>query len=417
MKRFFTFIISSFALGSTVTLQAQCLKVYSSEEHMVVNYPLADASTMPFSYDPEDGYLLSLGDYDIALSSVDSIVVDKDEKYVPNTVVVSYNDKGGAWVTMSNDLVFSISDYTIEGNKVSLVASDDVDQEINYILRGTSVNGSFFMDGNYKATLTLDGISLTNPDGAALSVENGKRINVVLSDGSINSFADGASGTQKACFFINGHAEVSGSGVLNITSNARHAYASDEYTILHETTGTINILASANDGLHVGQYFKMDGGVVNVKDVKGDCVDVSKTKNADDEQNGWAFINGGTLNMAVTAEDVKGLKCDSSMTIKGGTILAKVSGNGGKGISVGSNLIVEQAAGATTNIQMDVTGTTYKDTTDPTNTSKCRGIKVKGNYTLRGGNIYMNVTGKKAKGISIDGTYTYEGGTTNVVPE
>lgn len=417
MKRFFAFIFSMFAVGTTATLQAQCLKVYSSEEHMVVNYPLADAGSMPFSFDPEDGYLLSLGDYDIALSSVDSIVVDKDEKYVPNTVVVSYNDKNGAWLTMSNDLVFSFSDYTIEGNKVSLVASDDVDQEINYILRGTSANGSFFMDGNYKATLTLDGISLTNPDGAALSVENGKRINVVLTDGSTNSFVDGASGTQKACFFINGHAEVSGSGVLNITGNARHAYASDEYTILHETTGTINILASANDGLHVGQYFKMDGGVVNVKDVKGDCVDVSKTKDAGDEQNGWAFINGGTLNMAVTAEDVKGLKCDSSMTIKGGTILAKVSGNGGKGISVGSNLIVDQAAGATTNIQMDVTGTTYKYPADPTNTSKCRGIKVKGNYTLRGGNIYMNVTGKKAKGISIDGSYTYEGGTTNVVPE
>ena len=71
----------------------------------------------------------------------------------------------------------------------------------------------------------------------------------------------------------------------------------------------------------------------------------------------------------------------SDMTIRGGNIEATVSGNGGKGISVGGNLVIDQAAGATTNIKMDVSGTTYKDPNDATNTSKCRGIKVKGNYS------------------------------------
>ena len=65
---------------------------------------------------------------------------------------------------------------------------------------------------------------------------------------------------------------------------------------------------------------------------------------------------------------------------------------------------------------MDVTGTTYMPG-DEVLESKCRGIKVKGNYTFDGGNISMTVTGKKAKGISCDGTYTYKGGTTNVIPE
>ena len=64
---------------------------------------------------------------------------------------------------------------------------------------------------------------------------------------------------------------------------------------------------------------------------------------------------------------------------------------------------------------MNVAGTTYhKGEIDE---SKCRGIKVKGNYTLAGGSIKMNVTGKKAKGIAIDGTYSHTGGTTNVQPE
>ena len=121
---------------------------------------------------------------------------------------------------------------------------------------------------------------------------------------------------------------------------------------------------------------------------------VSITKDATDEYNGQVFINGGTLNLTVAADDVKGLKSESDMTIQGGTIHADVTGNGCKGFSVGGNLLIGQAEGATTAITMNVAGTTYhKGEIDE---SKCRGIKVKGNYTLAGGSIKMNVTGKKA---------------------
>ena len=417
MKKCFSLIAGLLLASTSATLQAQCLKVYSSADKMVAIYPLSEVGPMPFSYDEEDGYMLSIAGLDCNLSMVDSITVDLNETYSPHTITIDYNDLSGAWMSVSSDLLFSLSDFSVNGNHVSVIASDDVDEEINYILRGQSSNGSFYMDGKYKATLTLDGVNLTNPDSAAICIENGKRINVDITDGTVNTLVDGPNGTQKACFFINGHAEIKGAGILNITGRARHAYASDEYTLLKPSVGTINILSSANDGLHIGQYFEMNGGTVNVNNVKGDCVDVSMTKDATDENNGWVFVNGGTLNMAVTSEDVKGLKSEASMTIQGGTIQATVAGNGCKGISVGGDLVIDQAEGAKTDIEMDVTGTTYTDPTNETNTSKCRGIKVKGNYTLKGGNIHMNVTGKKAKGISVDGKYTYEGGTTNVIPE
>lgn len=82
---------------------------------------------------------------------------------------------------------------------------------------------------------------------------------------------------------------------------------------------------------------------------------------------------------------------------------------------MGGDLLISQDSGNATQVTMAVSGTTYhKDEVDE---SKCRGIKVKGNFTFNGGNINMDVTGKKAKGISVDGTYTYVSGTTNVVPE
>ena len=112
---------------------------------------------------------------------------------------------------------------------------------------------------------------------------------------------------------------------------------------------------------------------------------------------------------------MKGLKSENNTTISGGTINATVSGDGAKGMSVGGDLTVGQDEGATTLITMTVSGTTYHKGQE--DESKCRGIKVKGNYTLAGGKINMTVTGKKAKGIAIDGTYTYKGGTTNVIPE
>ena len=412
MKKFFT-LIALLAATAGTTLSAQCVKVYPKDSRVAITYPLASLGDITF----QGGSSVNLGNATFTTSTIDSIVVDRTAQALSHTVQVAFNDQKGAFLTISGDVNANLTNIQVKGNHVSIDQNPAMTDEVSYILSGSTTNGSFYTSGKYKAALTLNGVSITNPDSAAIYVDNGKRIDVIMPEGTVNTLVDGATGTQKACFFINGHAEFKGAGVLNLTGNARHAYASDEYTLFKASTGTINVLASANDGLHIEQYFQMDGGTVNIPNVKGDCIDVSCTKDVTDEYNGQVFINAGTLKYAVTGEDVKGLKSEADMTIRGGNIEATVSGNGGKGISVGGNLVIDQAAGATTNIKMDVSGTTYKDPNDATNTSKCRGIKVKGNYTLKGGTIYMNVTGKKAKGISCDGQYIYTGGTTNVLPE
>ena len=176
------------------------------------------------------------------------------------------------------------------------------------------------------------------------------------------------------------------------------------------------MLSAVSDGLHIDQYFEMRGGQVTIDGVGGDCIDVSCTKDATDELNGQAFMSGGTLVMNVAADDVKGIKTENAFHLSGGTLQATVSGLGTKGISTGTDLTIDSASGSAPQLRMTVSGTTYMPG-DATLESKCRGIKVKGNFTFDGGDIYMEVTGSKAKGISVDGLFNYKSGTSNVFPE
>lgn len=408
MKRLFTLLSASLLCTA---ISAQTMKVYRG--HVITAVPAATAADMKFT---AEGKLSVMGNL-FATSEIDSITFDRST-IKANTLNVAYAPNN-TWVTVSADMAPHVA-ITLKGDHVSVVADADVAEEYTYALAGSSNNGSFYMDGQYKSTINLSALNLTNPDSAAICIDNGKRIKVELTNGN-STLADGAANPRKACFFINGHAEFSGNASLTLTGNAKHAYASDEYTLIQMDEGQgITINHAANDGMHIDQYLQMDSGSLNISGTAGDGIDVSVTKDATDEHNGEVIINGGSITLAVSANDVKGIKSESHTTINGGSINANVSGNGSKGISVGGNLLISQAEGATTSIEMTVSGTTYKFTNPTTglaDSSKCRGIKVTGNYTLAGGTIHMTVTGVKAKGISCDGIYTKTGGTTNVIPE
>ena len=353
--------------------------------------------------------MLQLGETSIATAQIDSITVDR-ETYNPLAITVAYSD-AGARLPVPCHLKDKLT-ITVDAAKVGFVQAADLQEEVTYTLSGTSANGSFAMDGEYKAGLVLNGLTLTNTAGPAIDIANGKRINVTLPAGTTTTLTDGAGGLHKACFFINGHAEFAGAGTLKLTGNTKHAYASDEYTQFKPNFGQLNVLKSVSDGLHVEQYLQVQGGKFTFAQVGGDNIDVSITNNPADSLNGQVFIEGGTFTLDVAADDTKGMKCDSLMTITGGTIKATVSGLGTKGISVGTNLLIAQPTTTATLIDMAVTGTTYMPG-DALLESKCRGIKVKGDFTFDGGTIKISATGTKSKAISVDGDYTYKSGSIN----
>lgn len=352
---------------------------------------------------------LQLNETSLAVSTIDSITTDR-QAYDKMAVDITYSEQGARIVVPC--YLADRLDINVSGGHVSILQDVTLLEEVSYTLAGTCTDGSFTTDGEYKAALCLQNLTLTNPTGAAIDVKNGKRIRISLPEGTTTTLADGVGGTHKACFFINGHAEFEGAGTLFLSGNTKHAYASDEYTLFKTGFGTLQVTKSVGDGIHIEQYLHAQGGTFILRNVQNDCIDVSITKDPLDISNGQVLIEGGKFDLDVAADDTKGIKCDSLMTIRGGEITAKVRGLGTKGLSAGTDLLIAQPTSTPTLINMSVTGTTYMPG-DALLEAKCRGIKVKGNFTFDGGTIRISATGAKSKAISVDGDYTYKSGSIN----
>ena len=118
--------------------------------------------------------------------------------WADNSVTVSYN--GNTATVTVDDNVAQYLIVTQSGAHVS-ITQGAVTDEITYTLTGTSNDGEFYMSGSYKATIELNGLTLTNStpvySGAAVHIQNGKRINVKVVTGTTNTLTDAAGGTQK----------------------------------------------------------------------------------------------------------------------------------------------------------------------------------------------------------------------------
>ena len=280
-----------------------------------------------------------------------------------------------ATVTVAKNISSYIT-VAVDGAHVNIVADAQLQDSIFYNLSGSTTDGSFYMDGEYKCYVNLTDLSITNPDSAAINIDNGKRIDLIIN--GTNTLTDATGGAQKACCFINGHTVIAGDGTLNITGNSKHAYFSDEYTTMN--SGTINVLNSASDGMHINQYFMMNGGNITINTTGGDGIDVGMTKNVDDTHNGEFILNDGTITVTTSGDAVKGVKCESIMTIAGGTLTSTTSGNA-------------------------VYDATKADL------SSCAAIKCDSTFNMSDGTIYLTSTGSGGKGLNSDGSVKIAGGT------
>lgn len=301
--------------------------------------------------------------------------------------------------------------------------------ELVFSLTGTTDDGSLTYNGTYKTTIVLNGVNITNPSGAALNIQDGKRIALELTEGTGNTLTDGAGGTHKATLYCKGHLEISGGGGLTVNGNTNHAIASKEYLQLKKSMGSLTIARAANDGIHAGQYFQMNGGVVTVNDVAGDAIQAEATGDEGDEQDGQLIIKGGTLNLTVSADGADGLKADSLITIADGDITITASGADAKGINAGGDLVVEAGSitiknGGTTSksIKSKETVTLNGGTVTLTpsggmqvvsnDASYCSGIKAE-DFVQNGGTLTITASGTANRGISAT-NITTNGGTLQI---
>ncbi|MBQ8991357.1 MAG: carbohydrate-binding domain-containing protein [Prevotella sp.] len=242
-----------------------------------------------------------------------------------NTVEVTFSsDK--ATVTIA-DNISSYVTSSVDGANVKLTQAETVTEsapgEITYILSGSTTNGSFYLSGSYKATVTLNGLTLTNPQGAAIDIQNGKRINVRIEKETTNTLTDGEGGDWKGCFVCKGHTEFKGKGTLTVNGKTAHGIWSKEYVEIKNCT--INVESAVKDGINCNEYFLMESGTVNITGPGDDGIQVSlkdetstgTTTDHEDEDSGNFYMADGTLK--ITGHGGVCIKADGSITYSGGT--------------------------------------------------------------------------------------------------
>jgi len=336
---------------------------------------------------------ITIGDNTFDVSEVDSITFEKPDEtaeFVTDTLFITYD---GQQATVTPENVAGITSE-VNGAAVTLTNANE-DREMCFILSGESTEGSFTYNGTFKACIRLAGLSLKSTTGAALDIKCGKRIALELLEGTENYLEDAPDSLgQKAALYCKGHLEVSKGGSLTVKGNYTHAIKTKEYMLVKSTTGSINVIGAEGDGIHAGQYFKMNGGSVTVSGVKGDGIQGEATQEGDDFD-GQVILRGGTLNVSVTERDVAAIKCDSLINLSGGNITLTTTGDGNKGLKSKDEILIKGGE-----ISITQSGKYIVENNDP---GYVVGIKASGNLDISGGTIVINNTAEAGKGISADG--------------
>ncbi|MBP5333653.1 MAG: carbohydrate-binding domain-containing protein [Bacteroidales bacterium] len=334
------------------------------------------------------------------------------------TITVTFSGSGASVEGDVNGIV------TIDGNGVT-VNNTTTSEKVKYILKGSTSNGFFKVYSNNKQALVLDGVSITNPSGAAINNQSHKRCFVVVN--GTNFLADGATYTtvaeedQKAAFFSEGQLIFSGTGSLEVSAKGKSGITSDDY--IHVTDGpTLRVTSTGGHGIRGKDAIMVDGGDILVTV----SADMKKGMTSDS----LVVFNGGSTVINVsggTAYDSEeqeykasaGVKADHTFVMNGGSLTITNSGQGGKGISGDGNGYFQ---GGT--ISVSVTGTNYgssssgggpgsggrpRATTTTDSSTSAKGIKFDGNIYVSGGDVSASVANHEA--IEAKGLINITGGT------
>lgn len=202
--------------------------------------------------------------------------------------------------------------YEIDGTDVSITAAG------TYVFSGDCDNGSITVKkGVTGVTIVLNGLTLTNDDSAAITLNKTAEASLIAAAGTTNTVADteGSNDENAAVKVKSGAAlSISGTGALTVDGNAKNGIKGAADAVITVAEVKLNINA-ANDGLSCDDELNITGGTLSIT-AGGDAVkaspDTGDTENPDTTSLGNVTISGGTLTLA-TGDD--GVHADNDLVI------------------------------------------------------------------------------------------------------
>ena len=349
-------------------------------------------------------------------------------------ITITYSASGDASVSGDDNELVSVS-----GNNVTV--NNTGEEVILYVLTGKASNGSFKLYSSRKQAILLNGLSLTNPNGAAINVQSGKRTFFVvegtntLSDGSSASYSTTDDEDMKAVLFSEGQLVFSGSGSLTVKAEnkqGKSGIVSDDYVRLMASPSiTVSAGSSAGHGVRGKEYVQISKGRFDISTAAA----MKKGIGSDD----YVLVEGGETTINVTGgtaydseeseyKGTAGIKADNYFGMTGGTVTIKNTGNGGKGISAGSydydetNHTLSESFISGGTLTITTTGSESNDVSakgikigykeQTSSSGRTASYKCAGDMVISGGTIVVKVS--KSEGFEVKGKLTFNGGDTYV---
>lgn len=268
-----------------------------------------------------------------------------------------------------------------------------------YRLTGTLTDGQIYVevDGDETVALVLDGVTVSNPDGPAIYVENAQNTAIYLMAGTDNVISSGEASAMEA-----GEADENASGGA--------VYLRDDATVCGE--GSLAVYGYINNGIHCSNHLFIESGDLSVvalnhgikgKDsltVEGGTISVESCQDAIHSDIDVTVI-GGTL--VLSAGD-DGIHADNSLVIYDGdiSILQSYEGLESSQVTIHGGTVSLYASDDGINASEK-----EDEEADSGSSSAAGGGITLPTLTVNGGTLYVNAGGD---GLDSNGDLTINGG-------